>query len=233
MNSRWTKILLGWSLTTTLLLFVFTGTLQSAEPPKKENRWEKTIQRFEAGDAKSPPKAGGILFIGSSSIRGWKLGEFFSDLSVINRGFGGSQIVDSTQFAERIVFPYKPKTIVLYAGDNDVAAGKSPKQVAADYGAFVAKVQAALPNTKIVYIAIKPSIKRWALVEKMREANRLIRTATEKDSLQAFVDIDKPMIGADGRPRKELFLKDGLHLNADGYKLWAKLVRAELGRNEE
>ena len=80
-----------------------------------------------------------------------------------------------------------------------------------------------------MFIANKPSIKRWALVEKMREANRLIRTIVEKDKRQAFVDIDKPMIGADGRPRRELFLKDGLHLNADGYKLWAMLVRPELG----
>ncbi len=213
---------------TTLLLCVFAGAIQSAEPSKKENRWEKAIRQFEAADAKSPPATGGILFIGSSSIRGWKLDDYFADLPVINRGFGGSQIADSTHFAERIVFPYKPKTIVLYAGDNDMAAGKTPKQVAADYGAFVAKLQATLPKVKIVFIAIKPSIKRWALVEKMREANRLIRAITEKDKRQAFVDVDKPMIGADGRPRKELFQKDGLHLNAKGYKLWASLVRPQL-----
>ena len=213
---------------TTLLLCVFAGAIQSAEPSKKENRWEKAIRQFEAADAKSPPATGGILFIGSSSIRGWKLDDYFADLPVINRGFGGSQIADSTHFAERIVFPYKPKTIVLYAGDNDMAAGKTPKQVAADYGAFVAKLQATLPKVKIVFIAIKPSIKRWALVEKMREANRLIRTITKKDKRQAFVDVDKPMIGADGRPRKELFQKDGLHLNAKGYKLWASLVRPQL-----
>ena len=221
--------LLYTAAATLVLLTLFSRATQSAEPPKKENRWEKTIRQFEARDAKSPPVKGGILFIGSSSIRGWKLDDYFDDFSVTNRGFGGSQIADSTHFAERIVFPYKPKTIVLYAGDNDVAAGKTPKQVAADYGAFVAKVRGSLPKAKIVFIAIKPSIKRWALVEKMREANRLIRTIAEKDKRQAFVDIDKPMIGADGRPRRELFLKDGLHLNANGYKLWAMLVRPELG----
>ena len=200
----------------------------AAEPEKDPSRYEQAIRAFEEQDRKQSPPTEGILFIGSSSIRGWNLEPHFSGLPVINRGFGGSHIADSIAFAERVILPYRPKVIVLYAGDNDVAAGKSPQCVLADYKAFVAKVRKSLPKTRIVFIAIKPSISRWSLVGKMRQANRLIQAATEKDRRQVFVDIDTPMIGSDGRPRKELFKSDGLHLNETGYKLWAKLVKPHL-----
>jgi lysophospholipase L1-like esterase len=198
------------------------------EPEKDPGRYEAAIRAFEEQDQKQPPPTEGILFIGSSSIRGWNLEPYFPDLPVINRGFGGSQISDSVAFAERIVLPYRPKVIVLYAGDNDVAAGKSPERVLADYKAFVAQVRRSLPKTRIVFIAIKPSIARWKLVDKIRQANGLIREVTEKDPGQVFVDVDPPMIGSDGTPKKELFKADGLHLNDTGYKLWAELVRPHL-----
>jgi lysophospholipase L1-like esterase len=199
-----------------------------AQEPAKESRWEPSIRAFEAADRENPPPKEGILFVGSSSIRGWKLEENFAELPVINRGFGGSQIADSVEFADRIVIPYRPKVVVLYAGDNDVAAGKEPRQVLADYKAFVAKVHGSLADARIVFIAIKPSLKRWNLVDKMREANRLIRQVTEKDPRLVYVDVDAPMLGPDEKPRPELFKDDGLHLNATGYKLWADLVRPHL-----
>ena len=203
-----------------------------AEPAERSaNRWEPRIRAFEAQDKENPPPKDGILFIGSSSIVGWDLGKWFPELPAINRGFGGSEIADSVHFADRIVWPYEPKIIVLYAGDNDIARGKTPQQVLADYRAFVGRVRKKLPQTRIVFVAIKPSIRRWQLVDKMREANRLIRAVTEKDERQVFVDIDPPMIGSDGKPRKELFKPDGLHLNADGYKLWSGLVRPHLELN--
>jgi lysophospholipase L1-like esterase len=201
---------------------------KTSQKPQKQNRWESRIRAFEAQDKKQPPPKEGILFVGSSSIVGWDLKKCFPGLPAINRGFGGSQVADSVHFAERIVLPYRPRVIVLYAGDNDVAAGKTPQQVLADYRAFVNKVHAALPKTRIVFVAIKPSLRRWHLVGKMREANRLIRAAAAKDPRLVFVDVDGPMIGADGKPRPELFRKDGLHLNAAGYKLWSDLVRPHL-----
>lgn len=203
------------------------GLLRAEEKPK-ENRWESRIRAFEAKDRENPPAKGGVVFIGSSSIVGWHLDECFPNLTAVNRGFGGSEIADSVHFADRILINYEPRVVVLYAGDNDIAHGKSPQQVLADYKAFVAKVQAALPKTRIVFVAIKPSLARWKLVDKMREANRLIREVTEGDPRQVFVDIDRPMIGPDGTPRKELFKPDGLHLNADGYKLWSDMVRPHL-----
>ena len=209
-------------------IFAVSSQVWSAEPEKDPSRYESSIRAFEKQDRTQPPTTEGILFIGSSSIRGWNLEPYFSDLPVINRGFGGSHIADSVAFAERIVLPYRPKVIVLYAGDNDVTHGKSPQRVLADYRAFVAKVHQSLPKTRIVFIAIKPSISRWKLVDKMRQANRLIQAVTEKDDRQVFVDVDAPMIGPDGKPKKELFKSDGLHLNDTGYKLWAELVRPHL-----
>jgi hypothetical protein len=134
------------------------------------------IRKFEEADAASPPAPGGVLFVGSSSIRLWTtLADDFPGVPVINRGFGGSRIAHSTRYADRIVIPYKPRTIVFYAGDNDLAGGLSPEQVLADYKAFVATVRAALPETRILFISIKPSTARWKLVEQIREANRLVR----------------------------------------------------------
>jgi lysophospholipase L1-like esterase len=238
-ESRRRAALRGLLLTAVVLAagsFALAGESPDKSPgksPDAENRWEASIRAFEAQDKEHMPPAGGILFLGSSSIVGWKVEDCFPDLPVINRGFGGSQIADSVHFADRIVLPYRPRIIVFYAGDNDVAAGKSPQQVLGDYQRFVEKVHGSLPETRIVFIAIKPSLRRWHLVDKMREANRLIRAVSEKDDRLAFVDVDAPMIGDDGKPRQELFRPDGLHLNAEGYKLWSKLVRPQLGAAEK
>jgi lysophospholipase L1-like esterase len=193
-----------------------------------ESRWEADIRRFEERDKKSPPPADAVLFLGSSSIVRWNVKKWFPDLATINRGFGGSQIADSVRYAERIVVPYKPRTIVFYAGDNDLASGKTPERVAADFQALAAKVHAALPKTRIVCIALKPSVARLKLVDRVHETNRLIRKAIEKDERAVFVDVETPMLGPDGKPRADLLDKDGLHLNDDGYKLWTALVRKHL-----
>ncbi len=206
-----------------------TVETEKQETPKKDaDRWEPAIRRFEEQDKKTPPPEGAVLFVGSSSIVGWDLKKSFPDLTAINRGFGGSQIADSVRYAGRIVTPYKPRVIVFYAGDNDIASGKPPERVAADFQAFVAKVRAALPKTRIVYIGIKPSIARWKLIDKIREANRLVRQSAAKEEGVVFVDVEAVMLGPDGKPKAELFKKDGLHLNDEGYKLWAGLVRKQV-----
>lgn len=205
-----------------------------AEKPAKKaavpaaERWEPAIRAFEAQDHKSAPPKGGVVFVGSSSIRMWAVEKSFPELSALNRGFGGSQMADSARYADRIVTLYEPRVVVLYAGDNDLAAGKSPEQVLADYRQFVGKVHAALPKTRIVYIAVKPSIARWKLIEKVRTTNGLIQQAAAGDPRLVFIDVEKPMVGPDGKPRPEFFLRDGLHLNAEGYRIWADLVRPHL-----
>ncbi len=196
-------------------------------------RWESAIAAFEQQDREQPPQPGGVLFIGSSSIRRWDLDASFPDLHAVNRGFGGSQVADSVHFADRIVFPHRPRIIVMYAGDNDLAAGKTPCRVHEDFQAFVAKVRAELPEAKVVFIAIKPSLKRWNLIHRVRAANALVSATCVEDPLLTFVDVDAPMLGADGQPRPELFVSDGLHLSEQGYEIWADLLRPHLQATAE
>lgn len=213
-------------LISSLLVCLAGMQMTRAAVPADSAKWEKDIAAFEAGDRLQAPPRQAILFLGSSSIRLWKtLAEDFPEWRVINRGFGGSQVADSLAYVDRLVLPYQPRQIVFYAGDNDLAAGKTPKQVAADFRAFVGKVRKALPQCRISYIAIKPSPSRWQLEKQGREANQRIARWMRGRKRLDFIDVWTPMLGADGRPRAELFVQDRLHLNAEGYRLWAGLVR--------
>lgn len=220
------------ALILTLLILLPFGIGAEEKKTLDPARWENDIHAFETKDKESFPAKGGIVFVGSSSIRMWDVNKFFPGLPVLNRGFGGSHMEDSVYYAKRIVIPYEPKTIVLYAGDNDIASGKTPERVFTDFKEFVKIIHAALPKTRIIYIPIKPSIKRWELIKPMRETNRLIQQYIQQGSLLDYVDIDTPMIGEDGKPRKSLFLEDGLHLNEDGYKLWTEKLLPYLNKNQ-
>jgi lysophospholipase L1-like esterase len=190
------------------------------------DQWEPEISAFEASDRTSPPPKNAVVFVGSSSIRLWTgLEADFPGTPVVNRGFGGSQLPDSTHFAGRIVTPYRPRTIVLYAGDNDLASGRTPEQVADDFREFVRRARADLPKVKIVFVSIKPSPARVQLLPRMRETNDRIRREIEQGKRLAYVDVFTPMLGADGAPRPELFGPDGLHMNRAGYALWAARLR--------
>jgi lysophospholipase L1-like esterase len=198
---------------------------QSQLPGTTSANWEAEIKQFEDADRKSPPPKGAVLFIGSSSIRLWKdLARDFPNVRVLNRGFGGSQIADSTYYADRIVTPYRPRFIVLYAGDNDLASGKTPSEVFEDYQQFVSKVGQRLPNVRIAYIAIKPSPLRWHLVSAIKAANGMIKQFTIGKKNLLFIDVFPGMLGADGKPRPELYAEDGLHLSEKGYAFWTKAV---------
>lgn len=210
-----------------VVLVVFNWAVASDVVAKKPDfeKWEASIRKFETQDEESPQPKMANLFVGSSSIRMWKLDESFPKFKTINRGFGGSEIADSIHFADRIILKHQPAVILLYAGDNDISRGKSAETVTADFRKFVSVVRKELPKVEIAFIAIKPSIKRWALADEIREANKAVAAICEGDDKLNYVDIFKPMIGQDGKPRPELFLKDGLHLNKEGYKLWASIVR--------
>ena len=209
------------------VLFVAVSRQPSGakDAPDRFAKWEETIADFEAKDTKSPPPRNPVLFVGSSSIRMWDLPKSFPGATTMNRGFGGSEIADSTHFAERLIFAYQPRQIIFYAGDNDIANGLKATQVAADFGAFVKKVRARMPDVPIAYIAVKPSIARWKLWPVIQDANAAIRKECEKDATLTFIDIAPPMLGEDGKPKKELFLDDGLHLTAEGYAIWNDLVK--------
>lgn len=210
------------------LLALLLGTLQT-QPDSA--RWEEAIRKFEEADRKSMPRRDGIVFVGSSSIAGWRtLAKDFSAHRVINRGFGGSQLSDSVHFADRIVTRYRPRMVVLFAGTNDLASGKTPETVAADFQAFVGKVRAKSPKARIAFIAISPTPSRWANNANVIRANALIREQIYAGENLAFIDVYSPMIGPDGGPRPELFVSDRLHLNAQGYALWRKIVEPYLPR---
>jgi lysophospholipase L1-like esterase len=205
------------------------GTAQrtaAADP----DRWEPTIKKFEDADKVTPPPQNAIVFVGASSIVRWNLPGSFPELGTrtINRGFGGSLAADSTRYAERIVIPYKPRTVVFYAGDNDVEANHTPEQIAGDFAAFERKVHAALPATQIIFISIKPSIRRWPWIEQIKGANALVRQYCATHPNLTFVDIVPQMIGADGKPMKELLVEDGLHMTPAGYKIWNDALRPHL-----
>lgn len=211
------------------LAIAFTLALTSLGEEKKAEpaagKWDKEFAAMEAKDKQFPPPKNGIVFVGSSSIRMWDLKKSFPDLPAVNRGFGGSQLIDSVENFDRLVLPHQPKIVVLYAGDNDIAGKKTPQQVTADFAAFQKKLRAALPETKLIFISIKPSTARAKQRDNQREANELVRKQCLNDKLCTFLDVEKPMQGADGQVRPDLFLKDGLHLNDTGYKIWNELLQ--------
>ena len=212
------------------LTLPWLAPLIAAQPATNALPFAADIAAFEASDKTNPAPTGTILFIGSSSIRLWKtLAQDFPDHKVINRGFGGSKVIDSVNYAERIVLPYKPRLIVLYAGGNDINGGKSPEQVFADYKTFVAKVHAALPQTRIAYISIAPNPARWAQVERVKTANQLIETHTKTDPRLAFINTFPKMLGDDGQPKPDIYVKDRLHMNEKGYSIWKEIVAPYLG----
>ena len=217
-----------------LPLGVFAAHCRADEPAKStpaESKWEKTIAAFEEQDKNSPPAPGGIVFYGSSSIKLWDLKKSFPELPAINRGFGGSQMSDAAQFVRRAVTPLKPKTIVLYEGDNDLNVNKSPQQVAADFGMLLKSLRADLPAAKLIVIGCKPSPSRWKLIDKQRELNRLLAERCQADKYATFLDVEKPMLGEGGQPRAELFRDDKLHLNDAGYELWNSLLAPVLAKS--
>jgi hypothetical protein len=214
-------------LSISVLLFALPARVAPAEETNHDfAKWEKAIAAFEQSDATNPPPKGGVEFIGSSTIGRWKtLSQDFPGQPVFNRGFGGSEIVDSTRFAPRVIFPYAPRMIVLRAGGNDLWAGKSPEQVFADFKEFTAAVRAKLPDTEIVFLSLSPSVARWKQHAQEKEANRLIENFVHSTPRLKYVETYDLPLGADGQPRPELFVADKLHFNADGYKLLVERVR--------
>lgn len=207
------------------MLFAISFAAHAEDAP---SRWEPAIAAFEAEDQANPPAPGGVLFLGSSSIRMWDLDTWFPDQHVLNRGFGGSEISDAIHYFDRVVLPYKPSAIVFYAGDNDIARGKDAGRVAADFKDFAEQVWAAFPEARILFIGIKPSTARWALYPEMKKANEAIRAFAGEESRLTFVDIEDVMLGEDGAPLESLLKDDGLHMTEAGYRIWTDLVKAVL-----
>ena len=192
--------------------------------------WQESLAAFDAADKERPPAAGGILFVGSSTIRLWThlAADFSQQPVVINRGFGGSTMADCQAFVSQLVLRYRPRQVLVYAGDNDLAQGRTPQEVHDSFRKFVEQVRTELPQTRIAYISIKPSPSRAALLPRMREANALIAGYVATLPKAQYIDIFTPMLDAAGQPRAELFRADALHLNAAGYRLWKAVIADHL-----
>lgn len=191
-----------------------------------EALWEDALAAFAAADLKRKPEPGGVLFVGSSSIRLWdNLESQFEGARVIKRGFGGSRLTDCVKLLDRLVIKYRPRTVLLYAGDNDLAEGSTPEQVLERVKAFADGVHGRLPETRVTFISIKPSPARQALIDRARAANRLVQDYAVAHPGVDYIDVFTPMLAADGSPRRELYAQDALHLNDAGYALWRSLIR--------
>jgi len=208
-----------------LTLTLPTGVALAKQELGTSSKWEKSITKFETADVVNPPPKGGIEFIGSSTITKWTtLAQDFPGLPVFNRGFGGSQIKDTTFFAPRIIIPYAPRIIVFHSGDNDLAAGATPEQVIADLKELVELVHAKLPETEFCYISLKPSVKRERLRLEQQKVNEGAMELSKSNSRFHYIDQYHMVTDAMGNPRPELFAADALHLSEAGYKLLVELV---------
>lgn len=197
-------------------------------------RFKADIEKILKREQTAPPPADGVLFIGSSTIVRWKLDKWFPNLPAINHGFGGSQLADTVFYFDKLVMPVKPKQIVVFAGSNDLAGGKSPEEVTRDLVALVGLVRNKLPQTKLYYMAITPSVARWKMIEAQRTTTRLMAAEIEKLNqvgnvpAVTLIPTEAALLGPDGQPQPQLYVADGLHLSDEGYAIVTKLVSEAL-----
>ncbi len=202
-------------------LFAQTSVKKNPDP----KRFAKEVNAFIQYDKKNSLPKHAVLFLGSSSIRKWFTHEAFPEFPVINRGFGGSHLSDVLYYYDELLKKYDPAVVVFYEGDNDIAYGKTPQQVFVDYKTFVDRFTKDFPSAKLVFISIKPSIARWKVWAQMKQTNQLIKQFNEGNPNLFYLDVAHVLLGKDGKPDPELFIKDGLHLNAKGYERWNNTLR--------
>lgn len=185
------------------------------------NRWRGSLAGFSQSDSRHMPRPGGVVFVGSSSISLWgDLESQFGVETIVKRGLGGAKMSDCVHYLDRLVLPYRPRLVVVYAGDNDLAEGVSPQAVLDSYADLVREVRAVLPDTRVAFMSIKSSPSREGLMPLARQTNALIEAYTKSDPALDYVDIHSVMLDASGHVRPELFQADGLHPNAAGYATW-------------
>ncbi|MGI9232240.1 MAG: SGNH/GDSL hydrolase family protein [Woeseiaceae bacterium] len=207
--------------------FVATFSLSQAvgaeSPDPDPGRFAKSIETFVAWDSKNSFAEHGILFVGSSSVRLWPTAMAFPGKPVINRGFGGSELSDVIHYYEQVIKPYSPSKIFLYVGDNDIAGGKTAEQVFEDYKELVELLRADLPDSRLVFISIKPSKDRWEKWPIMADANSMVYEYAARHPKLAYADLATPLLDDNAEP-KDVFVDDGLHLNEEGYRLWQEAL---------
>ena len=218
----WSQVLFA------ILLLTHHADLQAQQEPYP---FWNDIRQFKTSDSLRPPRKNAILFVGSSSITNWKdVQDYFPGYPIINRGFGGSSLTDLIRYADEIIYPYKPKQVVIYCGENDLASldTVSARTVFHRFKELFLLIRAKLPTVCIDYISMKPSPSREHLRPKMLEANLLIKNYLRAKKKTAFIDVYHKMLNDDGTPIKDIFIEDNLHMNAKGYHIWQKIIEPYL-----
>jgi len=216
-----------------LFIFLLFHGFLSAFSQEADFPYAADIRKFKESDKIIPPQQHAILFAGSSSFTMWTdVQDYFPEVTIINRGFGGSTLPDQIHYAEDIIFPYKPKQIVIYCGENDLASSDTvtAEMVAQRFITLFNLMRAKLPEVQITYVSMKPSPSRWHLADKMIKGNISIREFLEKQQNTGFVNIWDAMLNEENMPDPSLFLEDMLHMNAGGYRIWQKKIEPELLR---
>ena len=212
---------------------VWTASAMLPGKNPREKMWLPEIERFAAQDSIDFPGVGKILFVGSSSIRTWKnIEHYFPGYDIVRRGVGGSHLEDIIYFADRIVFPYRPRQIVLYEGDNDLKDGFTPERFLDDVKTFVRLVELHSPGTEIILLSVKPSPFSSRILEKQRETNRMLEALCRDRKQVTYVDVASLMFDAQGALRPELYRDDRLHMTPEAYRLWAQKIEPLLIDNK-
>ncbi|WP_462248885.1 GDSL-type esterase/lipase family protein [Ferruginibacter sp.] len=204
-----------------IILLVLCSLNIAAQP------FAEDIRAFKKQDSIAFPPKQAILFVGSSSFTNWKdVQNYFPQFTIVNRGFGGSSISDVIRYADDIIFPYQPKQIVIYCGENDLAASDTVtgKMVYQRFVQLFTLIRNKMPGVPVAFISLKPSPSRWQLKDKMIAANDLVKKYLRKKKKTSFIDVYHKMLAADGTPLKEIFIQDNLHMNAKGYAIWKKII---------
>lgn len=209
-----------------LLLFIAAAPVQAQQPA-----FWNDIAAFKKQDSVAFPGTGKILFVGSSSFTKWTdVQAYFPNHPIINRGFGGSTLPDVIRYENEVIFPYQPKQVVIYCGENDVAADTNTTGtvVFERFKKLFTDIRTKMPGVPVMFVSLKPSPSRWHMRARTMEANRLIKKYLKKKKHTRFIDVWDVMLNEKGEPREELFINDRLHMNADGYKIWQGLMEPYL-----
>lgn len=213
-----------WPAAFVLLLFCFAAQAQSAP-------FADEITGFKKADSIQPSPQKAIVFVGSSSFRLWPdMQSYFPTHPIINRGFGGSSLPDVIRYEEETIFKYNPKQVVIYCGDNDLAASDTVTALTVfqRFKKLFTDVRTRLPNASVVYVSIKPSPSRWRLKDKMIQTNALIKRFLAQKKNTAFANVWTPMLDGEGKPMEDIFKEDKLHMKPEGYVIWAKVIEKYL-----
>jgi lysophospholipase L1-like esterase len=207
------------------MVFLQSGFNANAQP------FANDIAAFKNQDSVAPPPKHAILFVGSSSFTKWKdVQEYFPKYTIINRGFGGSILLDVIRYEKDIIFPYQPKQIVIYCGENDVASSDTitPEMVLGRVKQLITDIRKEFPKVNIAFISLKPAPSRWRMKDRMMASNALIKKYLKKKRNTEFINVWDAMLDAEGNPIADIFIEDKLHMNAKGYAIWQQLIEPHL-----